>query len=172
MQELDARLPNTPEKLMHYLARLNIEVTTFTHPPLFTVEESRSLRGMIPGAHTKNLFLKDRKGRYFLVTVEEDATVDLKTIHQTIGASGRVSFGRPDELMNLLGVAPGAVTVFGAVNDVAGKVTVVLDEFLVSQEIINAHPLHNEATVSIRNADLLRFLEATGHSPLVLKVAQ
>ena len=165
-------MPTTPEELMRYLARLDIAVKTFQHPPLFTVEESRRLRGDIPGAHTKNLFLKDKKNRYFLVTVEEEARVDLKSLHSTIGASGRLSFGKAEELMDCLGVPPGAATVFGVLNDRDGKVTVVLDAFLVSQEVVNAHPLHNEATTSIRSADLLRFLASTGHDPLVLKVAQ
>ncbi len=157
---------------MRHFAELGIEVETFEHPPLFTVEESRSLRGEIPGAHTKNLFLKDKKDRYFLVTVEEDARVDLKTIHQTVGASGRVSFGSAEKLGALLGVAPGAVTVFGVLNDGEGKVTVVLDEPLMRHAVINAHPLHNEATTSIARADLLRFLQSTGHEPLILKVSR
>ncbi|MCT7376368.1 prolyl-tRNA synthetase associated domain-containing protein [Chelativorans salis] len=165
-------MPRSPEELLDFLAGLGIEVTTHRHPPLFTVEESQGLRGEIPGGHTKNLFLKDKKDKYFLVTLEEDAQVDLKSIHHVIGASGRVSFGKPDRLMALLGVTPGAVTVFGMVNDSERKVTVVLDEALLEHEVVNAHPLHNEATTSIRKADLLRFLEATGHRPLVLKVSQ
>lgn len=160
------------EELMRCLAELGIAVTMHRHPPLFTVEQSRHLRGEIPGAHTKNLFLKDRKERYFLVTAEEDAELDLKSIHRLIGASGRVSFGKPDMLMALLGVVPGAVTPFGVLNDREGRVTMVLDEALMDSEIINAHPLHNEATVSLRWDDLLRFLEATGHPPLILKVSQ
>jgi Ala-tRNA(Pro) deacylase len=123
------------------------------------------------GGHTKNLFLKDKKGAYFLVTVEEEAIVDLKTVHNTIGASGRVSFGKPEALMELLGVSPGSVTVFGAINDTEGRVKIVLDEGLMRDETINAHPLTNEATTSIRRDDLLAFLNATGHQPHVLKVA-
>ena len=165
-------MPETPEGLMHRLAELGIEVKTYVHPPLFTVEQSQDLRGKIPGAHTKNLFLKDKKGRYFLVTAAEDALLDLKTIHHVIGASGRVSFGSPDKLMALLGVAPGSVTVFGAINDVEGQVTVVLDETLMANDVINAHPLHNEATTSVRRKDLVRFLQFTGHEPLILKVSQ
>lgn len=165
-------MAKSPDALFQFLEKLGIEVTTRRHPPLFTVEESQSLRGEIPGAHTKNLFLKDKKDRYFLVTVEESAQVDLKSLHHVIGASGRVSFGKPEMLMEYLGVAPGAVTLFGAINDHAGKVTVVLDEPLTAHDVINAHPLHNEATTSISTKDLLRFLEATSHQPLVLKVSQ
>jgi Ala-tRNA(Pro) deacylase len=164
-------MPKTPDELLAFLDGLGISVSTVRHPPLFTVAESQSLRGEIAGGHTKNLFLKDKKGAYFLVTVEEEAVVDLKTIHNLIGASGRVSFGKPDMLMDLLGVAPGAVTVFGAVNDTEGRVKIVLDEGLMREETINAHPLTNEATTSIRRDDLLAFLRATGHEPHVLKAA-
>jgi Ala-tRNA(Pro) deacylase len=164
-------MPKTPDELLAFLDGLGISVSTVRHPPLFTVAESQSLRGEIAGGHTKNLFLKDKKGAYFLVTVEEEAVVDLKTIHTLIGASGRVSFGKPDMLMELLGVLPGAVTVFGAVNDTEGRVKVVLDEGLMREEIINAHPLTNEATTSIQRGDLVTFLRATGHEPHILKVA-
>lgn len=165
-------MPKTSDDLMRFLEELEIEVTTYHHPPLFTVEESRRLRGEIPGAHTKNLFLKDRKGRFFLVTAEEDAELDLKTMHRAIGASGRLSFGKPDDLMELLGVVPGAVTVFGAINDTQNKVTLVLDADLLEYDVINAHPLHNAATTSIGTQDLLQFLRSTGHEPLVLKLSQ
>src|SRR3954447_3712321 len=158
-------MPKTPEELFAFLDHLGIAVTTMTHEPLFTVADSQKLRGEIAGAHTKNLFVKDKKDGYFLLTVEEDATVDLKTIHQVIGASGRVSFGRPEALMELLGVAPGAVTVFGAINDVAGRVRVVIDAALAAEALINAHPLVNTATTTIASADLMKFVAATGHQP-------
>ena len=164
-------MPKTPDELLAFLDGLGISVSTIRHPPLFTVAQSQSLRGGIEGAHTKNLFLKDKKGAYFLVTVEENAVVDLKTIHSLIGASSRVSFGKPEALMELLGVAPGAVSVFGAFNDAGGRVKVILDEAVVREETINAHPLTNEATTSIRRDDLLAFLKATGHEAHVLKVA-
>ena len=94
-----------------------IETTTVTHPPLYTVEQSQALRGQIAGAHTKNLFLRDRKDAHFLVTVGEEAEIDLKRIHTIIGASGRVSFGKPEKLLEYLGVVPGAVTAFGLLNE-------------------------------------------------------
>jgi len=164
-------MPKTEAELSAFLSDLGISVSTRRHPPLFTVADSQALRGEIPGGHTKNLFLKDKKDNVFLVTVEESATVDLKQIHGLIGASGRVSFGKPDLLMELLGVIPGAVTVFGLINDTAHRVRVVLDRDLMESEIVNAHPLTNEATTSIARADLLRFIEATGHEPLILKVS-
>lgn len=164
-------VPKTETELFDFLARLGIEVTTTRHPPLFTVADSQALRGEIAGGHTKNLFLKDKKDRFFLVTVGEEAIVDLKQIHHLIGASGRVSFGKPEMLMELLGVVPGAVTVFGLINDTGRQVSVVLDAALMENAIINAHPLTNEATTSIAAADLLGFIRATGHEPAVLKVS-
>ena len=157
-------------ELLAKLDTLGIRTITADHPPLHTVEESQQLRGSIPGAHTKNLFVKDRKDRYFLLVVEETAQVDLKTVHQIIGASGKVSFGRPDMLVELLGVLPGSVTVFGAINDAANQVSVVLDSSLMENAIINAHPLTNTATTSIAREDLLSFLAAVDHSPAILKI--
>jgi Ala-tRNA(Pro) deacylase len=158
------------EGLLAKLEALGIQTTTVDHPPLHTVEESQHLRGEIAGAHTKNLFVKDRKDRFFLLVVEEMAVVDLKIVHQIIGASGKVSFGKPEALWELLGVIPGSVCVFGAINDADNKVTVVLDSELMSHATINAHPLTNEATTSIAAKDLLAFLDAVGHPPLVLKI--
>ncbi|TIU33184.1 MAG: prolyl-tRNA synthetase associated domain-containing protein [Mesorhizobium sp.] len=164
-------MPKTEAELYAFLAELGISVSTVRHPPLFTVADSQALRGEIPGGHTKNLFLKDKKDNFFLVTVGEDAEVDLKQIHHLIGAAGRVSFGKPEMLMELLGVIPGAVTVFGLINDTAGRVKVVLDQELMNHDVINGHPLTNEATTTIAAADLVRFVEATGHDPVILKVS-
>ncbi|PZV38646.1 prolyl-tRNA synthetase associated domain-containing protein [Mesorhizobium kowhaii] len=164
-------MPKTEADLMEFLAELGIAASTRRHPPLFTVADSQALRGEIAGGHTKNLFLKDKKDNFFLVTVGEEAVVDLKQIHQVIGAAGRVSFGRPEMLMELLGVAPGAVTVFGLINDRAGRVKVVLDKALMDHAMINAHPLTNEATTSVAAGDLIRFVEATGHDAVILKVS-
>jgi len=166
-----APVPKTPAELFAFLEELGIEVSTVSHPPLFTVADSQDLRGEIPGGHTKNLFLKDKKDNFFLVTVGEDSEVDLKQIHHLIGASSRVSFGKPEALMELLGVIPGAVTAFGLVNDAKGAVKFVIDSALMEHETINAHPLTNEATTSIAADDLLRFVRATGHEPTILKVA-
>ncbi|WP_404401392.1 prolyl-tRNA synthetase associated domain-containing protein [Pelagibacterium halotolerans] len=160
-----------PDDLFQMLADLNIEVETTSHPPLFTVEESQKLRGQIAGGHTKNLFVKDKKDRYFLLTLEETATVDLKQVHHVIGAASRVSFGKPEKLLEYLGVTPGAVTVFGAINDTEGKVSVVVDKALLEHDVINAHPLTNAATTSIRRDDLLTFLDAVGHSPAILDLS-
>ena len=162
--------PKTAEDLYRFLDELGIRHQTKHHAPVFTVAESVALRDEIPGGHTKNLFVKDKKDRFFLLTVEENAVVDLKTVHTLIGAASKVSFGKPEKLMEYLGVIPGSVTVFGAINDTGHDVTFVLDKDLMEHDIINGHPLSNDATTSIGRDDLLRFLEATGHTPLVLKV--
>ena len=163
-------MPATPEELFAALDRLGIAHPTVTHPPLFTVEESQALRGAIPGGHTKNLFLKDKKGALFLVTALEDAAIELKSLHRRLGASGRFSFGSADVLLETLGVVPGAVTPFGAINDTGGRVTVVLDAELMRHYTVNAHPLVNTMTTSIGRDDLVRFLESTGHPPRIVAV--
>ncbi|QKV19868.1 prolyl-tRNA synthetase associated domain-containing protein [Oricola thermophila] len=168
---MSATTPKTRDDLFAFLDELGIAVTTRYHPPVYTVEESKALRDEIPGGHTKNLFLRDKKGRHFLLTVEEDAVVDLKTIHTVIGASGRVSFGKPERLMEYLGVIPGAVTAFGVINDTGNAVTLIFDEALMRHEVINAHPLTNDATTSIATEDMKRFVEATGHALHILKLA-
>jgi Ala-tRNA(Pro) deacylase len=165
-------MPKTPEELFSFLSSLGIEMTTRQHPPLYTVAESQALRGEIAGRHTKNLFLKDKKDNFFLVTLGEDTQVDLKTIHQLIGAASRVSFGNAERLMEYLGVAPGAVTAFGVINDTGRRVKAILDEELLRHAIVNAHPLVNTATTSIAPDDLVRFMRETGHDPAILKVGQ
>ena len=164
-------MARTPAELFAYLDELGIEVSTVSHPPLFTVADSQALRGEIPGGHTKNLFLKDKKDNFFLVTVEEEAEIDLRQIHHVIGAASRVSFGKPEALMEFLGVVPGAVTAFGLINDEKAVVKFVIDSALMEHETINAHPLTNDATTSIAAGDLLRFAKATGHEPAILKVS-
>lgn len=162
----------TRDGLMATLSENQISVTTVEHPPLFTVEESRGLRGEIPGAHTKNLFLKDRKGTIFLVVAEEETVVDLKQLHRRIGASGRLSFASGETMRALLGVEPGSVTAFGVINDRDRVVRVVLDERLTAYDIVNCHPLTNTATTSIALADLKRFFHLTGHEFLVAPLAE
>jgi Ala-tRNA(Pro) deacylase len=157
-------------ELFEFLDGLGITHKTLSHEPVFTVAESVALRDAIPGGHTKNLFLKDKKDQYFLLTVEENATVDLKTVHQLVGGASKFSFGRPEKLMEYLGVIPGAVTAFGVINDIGQNVTIVLDADLMKNDIINCHPLSNDATTSIGRDDLIRFVEATGHTANVLKV--
>jgi Ala-tRNA(Pro) deacylase len=160
-------MPAERAELFACLNHLGIKTTTTEHPPLFTVEQSRLLRGDIPGGHTKNLFLKDKKNGVFLAVVAEDAEIDMKSLHRRIG-SGRLSFGRPELLMELLGVLPGAVTPFGVINDVAGRVSVILEKGLMRHERLNFHPLDNTATMTIRRDDLIAFLRHTGHEPRIM----
>lgn len=155
-------MPKTSDDLFAYLDGLGIAYTNHEHAPVFTVAEAQQLRDGIAGGHTKNLFLKDKKGSYFLLTVGEEAEIDLKTIHQKIGAQGRVSFGKPDALMAYLGVVPGAVTAFGVLNDTDNNVTLIFDDVLMTHDVINAHPLRNDATVSIARDDLVAFVASLG----------
>jgi Ala-tRNA(Pro) deacylase len=161
----------TPAELFAYLDRLGIAHATVTHAPLFTVEQSRALRGTIPGGHTKNLFLKDKKDALFLVVAEEDAAIELKGLHRLLGASGRFSFGSADLLRQYLGVEPGAVTPFAAINDTERRVTVVLDAAMMRHATLNYHPLVNSMTTSIGPDDLLKFLQATGHPPRIVALS-
>ena len=164
-------MTTTPDQLFAYLDDLGIRHTTISHPPLFTVEQSQALRGQIPGGHTKNLFLRDKKQAIYLVVAEEDAEIDLKSLHRVLGASGRFSFGSADLLRELLGVTPGSVTAFGAMNDKEGRVTVVVDAALMEHGVINAHPLVNTMTTSVTREDLVKFLELTGHPPRIERVS-
>jgi Ala-tRNA(Pro) deacylase len=164
-------MPQTPDQLFAFLDQLGIAHTSVTHPPLFTVEQSRALRGQIPGGHTKNLFLRDKKNNVYLVTAEEDADIDLKGLHRVLGASGRFSFGSAELMMELLGVAPGSVTPLGVLHDTQVRVNVVLDAALMEHDTINCHPLVNTMTTSLKREDLLKFLDATGHSPKITRVS-
>ena len=161
-------MPTTPDTLFGFLDKLGIATKTMSHAPLFTVAQSRALRGSIDGGHTKNLFLKDKKGRLFLVVAAEDAAIDLKRLHTLIGAAGRLSFGSADEMRRRLGVEPGAVTPFGLMHDSERAVAVVLDAGLMSNDQLNFHPLVNTMTTTIKRDDLVRFLEATGHAPNIV----
>jgi len=160
-------MPATPADLIAFLDSLGIASQTVDHPALHTVEDSRALRGDIPGGHTKNLFVKDKKSRLFLLVLSEEATIDLKRVHEKIGAQGRVSFGGPELLEEVWGVKPGSVTPFGAINDKAGRVTIVLDAAMMRHERLNFHPLVNTSTTGLASADLVRFLRATGHEPVI-----
>ncbi len=127
-------MPKTPDQLFAALDALGIKHSTIKHPPLFTVEQSRALRGQIPGGHTKNLFLRDKKHALYLVVAEEGAEIELKGLHRLLGAAGRFSFGSADLLREVLGVEPGAVTPFGAINDTESRVTVVLDTAMMEHD--------------------------------------
>ena len=165
-------MPASSEDLLAYLANLGVASETVEHPPLYTVEDAQNLRGDIPGGHTKNLFVKDRKSRIFLLVLGEETVVDLKRVHEKIGAQGRVSFGSAELLEEVWGVKPGAVTPFGAINDGEQRVTVVLDAQMLRHERLNFHPLVNTRTTGLASTDLLKFLRATGHEPMIVVLGQ
>jgi Ala-tRNA(Pro) deacylase len=157
----------TPEALFAYLDQLGIEHSTIRHPPIFTVEEGRDWHDKIPGLHGKNLFLKDKKDRIWLVVMPGDKRADLSRVEKRVHAA-RLSFGKPELLLEVLGLTPGSVTPFGLINDVTRRVTVVVDEDLPKSEWVNFHPLHNAASTTLRSADLLRFMRALGYDPLIV----
>jgi Ala-tRNA(Pro) deacylase len=156
----------TEKDLFERLAALGVETETARHPPVFTVEEAKAHRGALAGTHTKNLFLKDKKGRLWLVVTVEDRAVDLKTLRGRIGAAP-LSFARPEVLQEALGVAPGAVTPFAVINDPKARVQVVLDAEMMDGKRLNFHPLSNDATTGITPMGLLTFLKACGHDPMI-----
>lgn len=155
-------------KLFAYLDTLGIASTTVEHDAMFTVEQSQALRGSIPGAHTKNLFLRDKDNRLVLVVAKEDTTVDLKALAKKLGL-GRFSFGRPEQMRAVLGVEPGSVTALALMNEGSKDLAaVVVDEALMAFAEVNCHPLDNRATTRLATLDLLRFMRACGHEPQVL----
>ena len=153
-------------KFFARLEELGIACVTVEHEPVFTVEQSRALRETIPGAHTKNLFLTDRDGRVALVVAKDDARVDLKRVASRLGF-GRLSFGKPELLGTMLGITHGSVTPFALINDREARLRVVVDESLLAFAEVNCHPLENTATTRLATGDLLRFIRACGHEPLV-----
>jgi Ala-tRNA(Pro) deacylase len=159
--------PAQPEDLFARLDALGVAHTTHRHRPVFTVEESRDLKAALPGGHTKNLFLKDKKGALFLISAIAETRIDLNAVSRLL-AAGRFSFGSAELLMRHLGVEPGSVTLFALINDAERAVTLVLDEALFAHELVNFHPLRNDATTAISAADMLKFVRDTGREPIRL----
>jgi Ala-tRNA(Pro) deacylase len=166
---LEARLPPPEAReqaLYDRLSALGIAWRTHAHVPVYTVEEAQALRGALPGTHTKNLFLEDRRGGLWLVVAREELRVDLNALSKTLAAP-RFSFGKPELLVEALGIAPGAVTPFALMNDTAGRVQAVFDEGMLTADPLNFHPLRNDRTTAITAADLLRFAQSCGHTPRI-----
>lgn len=163
----------TERDLMRRLGELGIPATTRRHEPLFTVEDGRHLHEGLPGGHCKSLFLKDKKGALWLVVALHDTRVDLKGLQKALGAA-RFSFAKPDLLMEVLGVTPGAVTPFALINAEGGArdatLSVVLDARMLAEDIVNYHPLTNDATTAISPGDLLRFIREMGYEPAILDI--
>ena len=163
-------MPATRADLLAKLGSLGIRTETRDHAAVFTVEEAQHLRGEIPGGHCKNLFLKDKNDELWLVVCLEDARIDLKTLPEKIG-SGRISFGKPELLREILGIEPGSVTPFAVINDTSARVKVILDATMMREPLLNYHPLENTATTSIASADLVAFLTALNHPPRIVQVS-
>lgn len=153
--------------LLDWLEGLGVAVTRHAHPPLHTVEESRALRGQLPGGHCKNLFLKERKGGFWLAVCREDRVIRIPDIARAAGLK-RMSFGSAEDLAARLAVRPGAVTPLALVNDTERAVGLILDRQMMAGEVLNCHPLHNEATAALTTADLRRVFAATGHAAIEL----
>jgi Ala-tRNA(Pro) deacylase len=162
-------MPAARQDLFARLAELGIETRTVEHTPVYTVAESSKLERQLPGGHTKNLFLKDKKGALFLIVALGHAQIDLKTLHKKLGCD-RLSFGKPELLMEVLGVPAGSVTPFALINDKVRRVTVILDLDMMRHDRLNCHPLDNTATTNIARADLLAFIRACGHEPRIVAV--
>ncbi len=163
-------MPATRQELFALFDELAIETNTIEHIPVFTVEDAQKVHGDIKGGHCKNLFCKDEKGVLWLIVALEDARIDLKAAKDRI-ESRRLSFGRPELLMEILGVEPGSVTPFSLINDKANKTNVILDAAMMKLELLNFHPLKNDATTTISSVDLIKFIKATGHEPKVVAVS-
>ena len=155
------------DRLLAWMADQGIEQTTHDHPAVFRVEEGLELKASMPGAHTKNLFLKDKKGRLWLISARQDTAVDLKRAPKTIG-SDRLSFGNEALLYETLGVRPGSVTALALINDPDQRVTFVLDRALWDAEIVNFHPLTNTATTALAQDQFRKALAAMGRAPVTV----
>jgi Ala-tRNA(Pro) deacylase len=160
-------MPATEADLFARFDALGIAHVTHRHRPVFTVDEGHDLKASMPGGHTKNLFLKDKKGAIFLISAIADTVIDLNATSKVLGA-GRFSFGSAERLMQNLGVEPGSVTVFAVINDPDRNVTLVLDDALFAHDPVNFHPLKNDATTAISPADLLKFVRSLGREPIRL----
>ena len=160
----------TRDDLLAFLDAIGVAQTTYDHPAVFTVSESGKIKEEIPGAHTKNLFLKDARDQLWLVSAEGHAQIDLKRLHTVIG-SARLSFGNAALMEATLGVAPGSVTAFGLINDTERRVRFVLDRTLAEAELVNFHPLTNTATTTVSGEGFRRFLAALRLKALVVDFA-
>jgi Ala-tRNA(Pro) deacylase len=154
-------MESTKEDLFERLNHLGIKTQTVEHLPAYTVEDAKALRGELLGAHSKNLFLKDKKGQLWLIVCLEDRNINMKTLRDKIG-SAHLSFGKPDLLMEVLGVLPGSISPFALINDSELRVRVVLDHEMMTFDYLNFHPLKNTASTQISKGDMLKFLKSCG----------
>ena len=155
------------DRLLAWMAEHDIAQTTHDHPAVFRVEEGLELKAAMPGAHTKNLFLKDKKGKLWLISARQDTVIDLKRAAAAMG-SGRLSFGNETLMYDTLGVRPGSVTALSLINDIDRRVTFVLDRRLWDADIVNFHPLTNTATTALDQAAFRKALSLMGREPVVV----
>ncbi|MDB2682800.1 prolyl-tRNA synthetase associated domain-containing protein [Alphaproteobacteria bacterium] len=160
-------IPTKPDDLFEILQLLDITYECHHHDPIFTVEEGLHLKADIPGTHCRNLFLRDKKKRMFLITAANETTIDLKGLPEKLDCH-RLSFGSAERLADYLGIYPGAVNPFCVMNDKQKDVQPILDSAMMQANIINVHPLDNAMTISIAPSDLLKFYTHTGHTPKII----
>jgi Ala-tRNA(Pro) deacylase len=163
-------LPTTPDSLMKKLEEMGIDYALHHHEAVYTVEESEKLDRDIAGTHCRNLFLRDKKKKNFLVVLQNATEVDMKKLPPVI-SSDRLSFGSADRLWQYLGVRPGSVCPFAITNDTDNQVKILLDKSMMETEIVNYHPLLNTMTISLKPADLLKFIESTGHEAHIVDLS-
>lgn len=161
-----------PDEMIKYLDQLGIKTNTIVHRPVFTVAEGQDVKAQIPGAHCKNLFVKDKKGKLFLITAKDHTPINLKKTHEVIGGSGRLSFCTEEQMWEYLAVRPGSVTPLSIMNDVSNKVTMILDIHLMKHNIFNCHPMLNTHTTSMNIKDLIFFLKSCNHEPLIVTLPE
>jgi Ala-tRNA(Pro) deacylase len=166
MTEALKRIP-TPDPLATAFTQMGIETTTYEHRPVFTVEEGADFKKLIPGGHTKNLFLKDKKDKVWLVTALDETVIDLKKLPARIN-SARLSFGNAELMGALLQVTPGSVTPLALLNDVNRQVSPILDAGILAHEVMNCHPLRNDRTTCLKSQDLVKFMKNLGYDPLIV----
>ncbi|MBN9077924.1 MAG: prolyl-tRNA synthetase associated domain-containing protein [Rhizobiales bacterium] len=164
----DAEIEKARARLFDRLSSLGVHAPVVPYPAHETVEEGKQLRGDLAGTFTKNLLLRDKKGRLFLFSIHEDRALDLKTLHQRIGANGRLGFAPAERMIELLGVQPGALTPLSLINDSAGAVTAVVDAWLLDAEQVNFHPLVQEESIGLRPVELLAFIRSCDREPLLV----
>jgi Ala-tRNA(Pro) deacylase len=158
------------QNLLDFMTNLQVSYQLYNHAPVFTVEESHKIDAGIPGTHTRNLFLRDKKETMFLVTLRHDTLLDLKKLSDLIGA-GRFSFGSPDRLWTYLGVKPGSVTPLSILNDTGKKVQLILEKGMMDTDLVNFHPLDNSMTVGMAPSELMTILEKEGIKPQIMDLS-
>ena len=158
------------QELFEFLDAHDIAHKTYAHDPIFTVADGADIKAGMPGGHTKNLFLKDKAGQFFLICALGHTAIKINKLHPVLGCK-RLSFGKAEPLLELLGMTQGSVTLFSILNDTENAVTLILDAALLNHDIVNFHPLLNDATTAISSTDMIKFAKAAGHDPVTVDFA-